>query len=51
MIINAVCNDGVDNGGHLDPERLNQPGVDLGIRLWDLPKRRQPPSNREQPKR
>lgn len=50
MIIYCVGNDGVDNGGHLDPERVNQPGVDMGIRLWDVPKRRQPPSNRKQPK-
>lgn len=42
VIIYSVGQDGVDNGGKLDRVNLNSPGVDLGFRLWDVPKRRQP---------
>jgi hypothetical protein len=42
-VIYSVGNDGIDDSGHLDPEHINQPGVDVGYRLWDVPKRRQPP--------
>jgi hypothetical protein len=42
VIIYSIGNDGVDNGGHLDRERIMLPGVDLGIQLWDANKRRQP---------
>ncbi|HEY7425710.1 MAG TPA: hypothetical protein VH682_15885 [Gemmataceae bacterium] len=43
VVIYSVSSDGVDNNGNLDRERPNQPGVDIGCRLWDIAKRRQPP--------
>jgi hypothetical protein len=43
VVIYSVGADTVDNGGNLDREGANQPGVDLGVRLWDADKRRQPP--------
>lgn len=42
VIIYSVGQDAVDNGGNLDREHLISPGVDIGFRLWDVPKRRQP---------
>lgn len=42
VVIYSVGQDAVDNGGNLDREHLVSPGVDLGFRLWDVPKRRQP---------
>ncbi|HEY7425711.1 MAG TPA: hypothetical protein VH682_15890 [Gemmataceae bacterium] len=42
VMVYAVSNDGVDDGGNLDREHPNQPGVDIGYRLWDVAKRRQP---------
>jgi hypothetical protein len=42
VMVYAVGNDGVDDGGNLDREHLDQPGVDLGYRLWDVAKRCQP---------
>jgi hypothetical protein len=42
VIIYSVGQDAVDNGGNLDREHPISPGVDLGCRLWDMPKRRQP---------
>jgi hypothetical protein len=35
--------DRVDDGGQFDRERSNEPGTDLGVTLWDVPHRRQPP--------
>jgi hypothetical protein len=43
VMVYAVGNDGVDNDGNLDREHPNRPGVDIGYRLWDVAKRRQPP--------
>jgi len=43
VVIYSVSSDGVDNNGNLDPEHANQPGVDIGCRLWDVTKRRRPP--------
>jgi hypothetical protein len=43
VIIYSVGQDMADNGGNLDREHLTSPGVDLGFRLWDAAKRRQPP--------
>jgi hypothetical protein len=43
VIVYSVGHDGIDNGGVLDRENLNRPGVDLGYQLWDVAKRRQPP--------
>jgi hypothetical protein len=42
LVIYAVGNDEIDNDGNLDREHPNQPGVDIGYRLWDVAKRRQP---------
>src|SRR5262249_15700466 len=46
VMVYAVGDDGVDDGGNLDREHPNQPGVDIGYRLWDVAKRRQPPPPR-----
>jgi len=43
VIIYSVSSDGIDDGGNLDSAHPNQPGVDIGYRLWDVAKRRQPP--------
>ncbi len=43
VIIYSISSDETDNDGNLDREHSNQPGVDIGIRLWDVAKRRQPP--------
>jgi hypothetical protein len=42
IVIYSVGPDGEDNGGKFDRD-LMKPGTDLGFRLWDVPKRRQPP--------
>jgi hypothetical protein len=49
VVIYSVGHDTVDDGGNLDREHPNQPGVDIGCRLWDVAKRRQPPRPKEQP--
>lgn len=43
VVIYSVGTDAADNGGHLDREHLTSPGVDIGVQLWDVDKRRQPP--------
>jgi hypothetical protein len=43
LVIYSVGQDKTDNNGNLDREHLNQSGVDIGVRLWDVAKRRQPP--------
>jgi len=43
VMIYSISSDGVDNNGNLDTAHPNQPGVDIGYRLWDVAKRRQPP--------
>ena len=56
MIVYSVGSDKTDNNGKLDIDRENpnQPGVDIGVRLWDVSKRRQPPRpkthKKEQPR-
>jgi hypothetical protein len=42
VLIYSIGQDGVDNGGNLDHQRVSLPGVDLGLCLWDVNKRRQP---------
>jgi hypothetical protein len=42
-VIYSVSSDRTDDKGNLDPAHPNQPGVDIGYRLWDVAKRRQPP--------
>ena len=43
VVIYSVSTDGVDDGGAVDAVNPTLPGADLGIRLWDPAKRRQPP--------
>ena len=43
LVIYAVGPDDVDDGGKLDRTLTLDPGTDLGFRLWDAGKRRQPP--------
>ncbi len=43
LVIYSVGHDVFDNKGNFDREHPAQPGVDIGIRLWDVAKRRQPP--------
>ncbi len=43
VLVYCVGQDARDNGGNLDPQNRDQPGADIGIRLWDAAKRRQPP--------
>ena len=48
VVIYSVGRDGVDDGGNLDREFMTQSGVDIGFRVWDVAKRRQPPRPKEQ---
>jgi hypothetical protein len=43
VVIYSVGLDGEDNGGNVDVVNVSDPGTDIGIRLWDVAKRRQPP--------
>ncbi len=43
LVIYSVYIDGVDNGGRVVPNVGPIPGIDLGVRLWDVKARRQPP--------
>jgi hypothetical protein len=44
LIVYSTGPDGIDNGGNLDPSSYPpKPGTDRGLRLWDVPARRQPP--------
>jgi type II secretory pathway pseudopilin PulG len=43
LVIYAVGPDGHDDGGHIDRSRPTAKGTDLGFRLWDVDRRRQPP--------
>jgi hypothetical protein len=43
VAIYSVGVDALDNGGNLDRAHPDWPGVDIGFRLWDVAKRRQPP--------
>jgi hypothetical protein len=44
VVIYSTSSDGVDNGGTVDAENPASPGADVGVRLWDVAKRRQPPA-------
>ena len=39
----SIGPDRVDNGGKMDRQHPVTPGTDIGFRLWDVAKRRQPP--------
>jgi hypothetical protein len=43
VVIYSVSSDRIDNHGNLDRQHPNQSGKDIGCRLWDVAKRRQPP--------
>jgi hypothetical protein len=43
IMIYSVGSDGEDNGGNIDWDHPNMPKTDIGFRLWDVAKRRQPP--------
>ena len=43
IVIYSVGRDGEDNGGKLDRANPYTQGTDLGVELWDVPHRRQPP--------
>jgi hypothetical protein len=38
LVIYGVGGDGTDDGGHLDRTDWTKPGIDLGVRLFDLPR-------------
>jgi hypothetical protein len=39
----SVGTDKIDNGGNLDLRHYLDAGYDIGFKLWDVPRRRQPP--------
>jgi hypothetical protein len=43
VVVYSVGPDGVDDGGNVE-KNVMEPGADLGVRLWDVAKRRQPPA-------
>jgi hypothetical protein len=43
LVVYSVGPDGTDDGGAINRQRPNDPGSDLGVRLWDVAARRQPP--------
>jgi hypothetical protein len=43
VVIYSVGRDGADNNGYFDRKYPNELGVDIGCRVWDVAKRRQPP--------
>jgi hypothetical protein len=49
LLIYSVGPDGADNGGFIDRDKPYSPGSDMGFRLWDVPRRRQPPAPLKQP--
>jgi hypothetical protein len=42
-VIYSVARDGQDDGGNLDFKGAWKPGTDIGVRLYDVARRRQPP--------
>jgi hypothetical protein len=49
VVVYSVSHDRTDDGGNLDRAHPTQPGVDVGVRLWDVQHRRQPPRPKEKP--
>jgi hypothetical protein len=43
LVVYTANENGKDNGGNVTPAPRNAGGLDLGIQLWDVPHRRQPP--------
>jgi hypothetical protein len=48
VVVYSISEDGTDDGGNLNRNRPTDKGVDVGYRLWDAARRRQP-SPRELP--
>jgi hypothetical protein len=42
VVIYSIGFDRTDNQGHIDRDRPLDPGVDIGFRLWNVDRRRQP---------
>lgn len=49
IVVYSVGFDRQDSGGVLSDDRYNTRGTDIGIRLWDPDKRRQPPPPENEP--
>ncbi len=49
VVIYSVGHDVVDDGGNLNRDRRKSSGVDIGFRLWDVAKRRQPARPKARP--
>ncbi len=49
VIVYSVGPDGADDGGNRATLNTHKPGTDIGFRLWDVDKRRQPPPIPQQP--
>jgi hypothetical protein len=43
IVVYSIGLDMTDNQGNIDLERVHEPGVDIGFRLWDVRMRRQNP--------
>lgn len=48
LVVYSLGADRADHGGRLHPRRRVAPGFDVGFRLWDLDRRRQPPEPKDQ---
>ena len=44
VVIYSIGPDLTDNGGNLDRQNRSRSGTDVGVRLWDVNRRRQPPA-------
>jgi hypothetical protein len=49
LIVYSIGPNGIDDGGAIDPEPPSEWGRDVGFRLWDVAKRRQPAPPAPQP--
>jgi hypothetical protein len=47
VVIYSVGADGFDDGGRVSPTLTQQPMSDIGVRVWDVDRRRQPPPDEE----
>jgi hypothetical protein len=49
VVVYSVGDDRADDGGTLADDFPPPAGTDLGVRLWDVPHRRQPPPGEAPP--
>lgn len=49
VVIYSVGPDLTDNGGNLDRQNRTRAGTDVGVQLWDVRRRRQPPAPEPEP--